>query len=311
MALDPTYFNLSAGLSHAWSDDGIFTPEHKHLVASAIPGVDLQTYPSSEEQLDQLQMALVASDFLQSFETGDIRWLTEQSRQLPNAFRRFVHTVATYFHDSSHRLPGLFVNPLADYVEKTKSHVALLNYDNLVYDAFRERQLLRGYAGALIDGFHNTGFDKVNLDRYNTTRHGWYLHLHGSPLFVDNRKVMGIERSFLNPTEQCHIVLTHVRHKRSIIDKSPILSEYWNRLGKALTEVDQVILFGYSGADLHLNEVIGDKCPNKPIFVVEWDGTGETDTRERYWQSVFKKLDVNLIQLKNILDFEDWGAPAN
>lgn len=309
MSLDPAYFRLQAGLAHAWNDNDIFAPEHKRLVASAIPGVDLQAYPREEEQLDQLQMALVASDFLQSFETEDVQWLTEQSRQLPNAFRRFIHAAATYFHRSGQNLPEAFVESLAAYVEETKSHVALLNYDNLLYDALRDRGILRGYAGALLDGFHNEGFNPEHLDRFNTVRHGWYLHLHGSPLFVGNRKIMGIGREFLHPTEQCHVVLTHVQHKRSIIDKSSILSEYWNRLRKTLSEASQIILFGYSGADVHLNEIIASNSDGKPVFVVEWDGAGEFRERKSYWESKLKNANVTLVTMGNILEFEDWSAP--
>lgn len=307
MSLDPNYFNLTAGLAYAWDDDDIFSPEHRRLVSSAIPGVDLESYPRGEAQLDKLQMALVASDFLQAFEIEGVQWLTAQSRQLPNAFRRYIHAVATYFHSSQQSLPETFVAALAGYLEETKSHVALLNYDNLLYDALRDQGILRGYSGSLLDGFHADGFSPDHLDRKNTLRHGWYLHLHGSPLFVNNHKVMGNEREFLNPTEQCHIVLTHIQHKRSIIDKSPILSEYWKRLRKALTEARQVVLFGYSGEDIHLNETIAANCDGKPVFIVEWAGAGMPEDRQRYWSSRLAGVAIDLVAMDNILDFRDWN----
>jgi hypothetical protein len=190
MAVNNQYFSLSAGLKSVWNGSEHFQQKHKLLVKSAIPGLSDDDFPESEEQLDQLQVAVVASEFLRNFETDNVKWLNENSRELPNAFRRFVHEVASYFHDSGLALPTPFITSLTDFIKLTKSHVAVLNYDNLLYDSFKEADVLSGYNGALIDGFHRNGFSKENLDRQNVQRLGWYLHLHGSPLFVSNRKLM-------------------------------------------------------------------------------------------------------------------------
>ena len=251
----------------------------------------------------------MASDFLKAFERNDVRWLTDTSRELPLAFRRFVHAVAVYFHESGEHLPIAFMEPLANYIDKTRSHIAVLNYDNLLYDGLKSFDLLRGYQGALIDGFwRSTGFQTSNLDRHSgSDRLGWYLHLHGSPLFVGNQKIMGTGRDFLDPTEESHIVLTHVRHKPSIIDSSHILSEYWKRLNRALDEAEHVVLFGYSGEDLHLNEKITSAASGKPVFIVEWAGTGIRSVRYRYWEKRLTGMKLELIAIDNILDFAEWS----
>ena len=313
MALNSDYFRLACGLNAAWNATNTFTPEHKRLVASAIPGVSDEQYPESEEQLDRLQMALVASNFLRAFETKDVRWLTDTSRELPTAFRRFVHAVAVYFHESGLHLPLAFMEPLADYIGKTRSHIAVLNYDNLLYDGLKSFNLLRGYQGALIDGFwRSTGFQTSNLERHaGRDSLGWYLHLHGSPLFVGNDKMMGTARDFLDPTAESHIVLTHVHHKPSIIDSSHILSEYWRRLNQALDEAEHVILFGYSGEDLHLNEKIISAATGKRVFIVEWAGTGDRAARYHYWATRLKGMRLELNALGNILDFTEWSELGN
>lgn len=197
--------------------------------------------------------------------------------------------------------------PLSDFIKETKSHVAVLNYDNLLYDAFTNTGVLSGYRGALIDGFHRAGFDKENLDRLNPKKLGWYLHLHGSPLFIGNRKLMGDERWFLVPDEKSHIVLTHVEHKPLVIASSSILSEYWSRLPKALKEADKVIIFGYSGCDIHLNEIVANSCPDKDIYIIEWMGSGAIEERSRYWSGRLSGCsNIQIRHIDNLLEFNDW-----
>ena len=308
MALDEDYFSLSTGLKSVWEGSEHFRTEHKRLLVSAIDGLSINDYPQSEEQLDQLQVAIVASEFLRNFESVDVKWLSEMSREFPEAFRRFVHEVASYFYDSGKALPDSFVSHLSDFVKETKSHVAVLNYDNLLYDSFTNSGVLSGFDGTLIDGFLKAGFAKGNLDRKNTNMLGWYLHLHGSPLFVGNRKLMRDQRGFVEPDERSHIVLTHVEHKPLVIASSPILSEYWSRLPKALKEADKVIIFGYSGCDTHLNETVVANCAGKGVNVIEWAGSGDHELRSDFWR---KKLsgcgDVKLLHVNNLLGFECWN----
>lgn len=89
-SLDNDYFQLSSGLSHVWNDRKGFTQAQKDLVISAIEGLNAEEYPQSEEQLDKLQVAIVAAGFLRSFETDEVQWLNDHSRDLPVAFRKFI-----------------------------------------------------------------------------------------------------------------------------------------------------------------------------------------------------------------------------
>lgn len=307
MALNSDYFRLGAGLRTVWDGSDEFREEHKRLITSAIPGLTATDYPESEDQLDRLQVAIVASEFLRGFESADVRWLSDESRELPQAFKRFVHEVATYFHESNETLPENFADGLSEFIKSTKSHVAVLNYDNLLYDALQNSGVLSGYNGALIDGFHRQGFAKENLDRRNIQSLGWYLHLHGSPLFVGNRKLMRGERHFLVPNESSHIVLTHVVHKPLIIASSKILSEYWVRFSKALRESRKLVLFGYSGADMHLNEVISSGAEGKEIHVFEWEGAGQLPERQAFWSKRFEGRQLHVHLVESLLEFDAWN----
>ena len=305
-ALDNQFFMLSSGLSYVWNSGFSFERRHKDLMISTIDGVDAKQYPELEDQLDKLQVAIMASDFLRSFETEGVDWLNSTSREIPEVFKRFVHEVALYFHTSGLGLPDDFVDPLVDFIRKTSSHVAVLNYDNLLYDAFVSKRLLNGYHDTLFDGFHNTGFRRTNLDRFRPNKQAWYLHLHGSPLFVGNMKRTRDERHNLEPSQNSHIVLTNIEHKPIVIESSDILREYWTRLGRALSEADRAILVGYSGLDSHLNEIIASRFKEKQVIIVERKDEGPEDEQERFWKRQFPEADVSLIRRDNILDFHEW-----
>ena len=143
MAIDPQYFKLESGLQSVWNGSVQFKVDHKRLVASAIR-LQGNEYPKSEEQLDQLQVAIAASSFLRSFESEDVKWLSDESRDFPQAFRRFVHEVAWYFHNSRKQIPEKFANSLSDFIDSTRSHVAVLNYHNLIYDSLTKLVFLTG-----------------------------------------------------------------------------------------------------------------------------------------------------------------------
>lgn len=50
-------------------------------------------------------------------------------------------------------LPDEFVRPLIAFIQDTRSHVATLNYDALLYRPMISEEILRGYNGELVDGF--------------------------------------------------------------------------------------------------------------------------------------------------------------
>ena len=306
MAVEPAYFALQNGLENVWNNTDYLSQEHKTLIQSAISGATEEKPPSSEEQLDKLQVAIVATEFLSGFKVGDVSWVSDPAKELPSALRKYIHEVALYFHRSDNELPDSFISPLSGFINASKSHVVTLNYDNLLYDAFTKQGVLNGYQGPLIDGFwSSTGFDEEHLDRHNVNKHGWYLHLHGSPLYVGNSKIMGAGRHFLSPDDDSHIVLSHVEHKPLIIESSHILSAYWRRLEKAFDEADQIILFGYSGLDTHLNKRIRLRNEKK-LLIIEWEGSGERDERISFWKEAVNANQLELIQLENILEFTNW-----
>lgn len=302
-ALNPAYFDLSAGLFSVWNNTAHLSLEHKALITNAIPGTDPHTPPYSEEQLDKLHGAIGATEYLNSFESNGISWVTPYAKQVPSAFRTFLHEVGMYFHNSGQSLPATFTDPLASFIRETASHVATLNYDNLLYDSLIARGLLHGY-DYLLDGF-SPEFSENTLLRYYPNRQSYYLHLHGSPLYIDNRKCTGAARVFLGPTQNNHIVLTHVQHKPFYIQSSPILSAYWRHLDLAVMESNRIFLIGYSGDDSHLNYLLSVRS-DKEVVIVEWAGAGDIQTRLQHWQQRLGHTNIVLFPEQNILNFDDW-----
>ena len=309
MALDPEYFKLGAGLKSVWDTTELFTEAHKKLIQSALPNTTDEVYPKSEDELGDLQEAIFASEILQTYEHAGVEWLNQDSRELATAFKKYVHEVGIYFQKSEKKLPEIFTDHLSEFIKDTKSHVGVLNYDNLLYESLIQSKVLSGLDGTLIDGFFGGKFSPKNLKRHDDKRHrlGWFLNLHGSPLFIDERKLSSSYIHFLNPNERCHIVLTHVNQKRFLIAASSILSQYWLRLENALKESKRIILFGYSGEDIHLNEIISKYSLENKVFVIEWSGSGSHFERWTYWSSSLEcPGNVEVIQMDNILDFREW-----
>ena len=221
---------------------------------------------------------------------------------------QYFSQVAWHLHKPMlNKLPDSFVTPLVEFIRLSHSHIATLNYDNLLYQALIEAGVLAGYNGALVDGFLSSGFAADNLERKYGNTFGWYLHLHGTPLFVDSPtgEVFKQPQGGATCYATRHLVLTHVKHKPSVIDSSEVLREYWRRLAIALEESGELIVFGYSGTDEHLNTLIRStvRCRKR---VIEWYGAGAHDDRARFWTEQLG--DVALIQLPSVLDFTSWEA---
>ena len=175
MALEPNYFELKKALSYVWETSTELTGQHKALIKSALPEMAVDGYPESEEMLNELHVAIIATEILSGYETERVAWLNDNSRDVPEAFKKFVHEVALYFHSSDKSLPIDFVSSLSSYIQQTKSHVGVLNYDNLLYDALCRTHILKGYSGTLIDGFLSTsGFAAENMDRMTPKKLGWF-----------------------------------------------------------------------------------------------------------------------------------------
>jgi len=264
---------------------------------------------TNTRHLDQIQVALVAAEYLRDFNLKGATWLTPEATELPNAFQRYIHAVAAHFHAHKFALPLEFADSLANYINKSKSHVTTLNYDNLLYDGLKGKDVFSGFSGSLYDGYTNAGFSPDNLRRNYPKRHAWYMHLHGSPLFIGNAKALREERARFEPHESSHIVLTHVEHKPLIIARSRILSTYWDKLPESISESDSVILLGYSGDDIHLNRVISQGLAGKNLHIVEWRGNHDQRQREAYWKKriINSNQGLRLELLENVLSFTDWA----
>lgn len=320
MSIAPEAFNLHAAMSKVW-DDGSLGGDQKQLIVACLPKNTEQ--PSSEDQLGTLQETVSACDVLLGVrETAEGHWLSPQGQKFPNAVRWFIFQVARHMYTAKHgvgestgercKLPDDFVEELARVVRESQSHVATLNYDGLLSAALERQGLLAEGSTALRDGFLDSKFDRTNLFRKKNIG-GWYLHLHGCPLFVDRDKSKPAkitESTLLSNSKGLknvgrHIVLTHFRHKPQVIDLSDILRTYWEFLARAIEESVEVLLFGYSGNDEHLNRLIAQIRGAKRVRVIEWLGAGHRDMRRGFWAQQLGG-DVELLLLEDVLGFSDW-----
>lgn len=318
-ALDSDYFQLELALQEAWADQSILNDNQKQLILQCLPdGViekDISIAPKSEAELDRLQRVLAACDEISKHEVGaGASWLTEDGKKFPLAIRSYVHRAASYFHSGGHALPSEFVTGLVDWVHSSRSHVATLNYDELLYRAFIGSKVFDGY-NCLLDGFV-PDFDPSNMNRFYPSSQSFYLHLHGSPLYFNAaqgelRKSGLSDLPFLEGYSSSHLVLTHVHHKAAVISASPILREYWRRLEIAMKEAESIVLFGYGGGDLHLNLLVSKYFRDKQVEIVERGheayGTDiGKNSRLNYWAT---KLGVDAVYAfwhQNILDHKNW-----
>lgn len=309
MALDPRHFSLNRALSDVWENPRHLPVVQKDLVGRCV-GDDGQA-PQGEEQLDTLHVVVAACNMLNKIGDEEVHWLSEEGQEFPAAVAKYIHRVASNLHLYDDPLPDTFLTPLFEFVRETRSNIATLNYDRLLYGAFIDHGFMNGYRGLLVDGMIDGGFGADTLERRYGNNFGYYLHLHGSPLFYDDRngfaRKMTRDRLTMNSAEiSNHIVLTHVTHKRSVIDASDVLSTYWDYLHDCCHEVEEIIVFGYSGGDTHLNEVLAAYARTAAIRVIEWRGAGTRRERERFWQRILRTEHFDLVREANVLDFTDW-----
>ena len=310
MAIDANHYSLTNALNTVWGDDALWSNTvHRDLIQNCIPSGKC---PVSEEELDKLYLVSTSCDYLNDFPNtvnGD-HWLSIYGQDFTNATQEYIHTVASHLFDSSNTLPINFKKTLIDFIKNTKSHVATLNYDKLLYDEFIKEEVCNGYSGYLVDGFYDTGFEPSNMERLFRKNFGYYMHLHGCPLFKDingiTYKLKTSQISTSNIFGSKHIVLTHIPHKPSVITASEVLSTYWNYLILSLSEVKEIILFGYSGCDTHLNKILKLHAHSKIKTVVEWGGDGQkTQQRQQFWDGELG-ANVNLQRIPDITQFTSW-----
>jgi hypothetical protein len=132
MALDPKYFSLSCAMDSAWSDPSCLSADQKALIASCVRAKGNLDQPTSEDDLDILHLAVLACDFLSALKTKPATWLTQHGMSFPAATQTYLSRVAWHFHKHQHQLPQGFLEPLIQFIKETRSHIATLNYDNLL-----------------------------------------------------------------------------------------------------------------------------------------------------------------------------------
>ena len=321
MAVSPHAFDLRNVMTRVWRGTCL-TNDQRRLMSACLP--EGLTQPSSEDQLATLQEIVAACETLLTVRSNDDQhWLTEQGQQFPNAVYRFAFEVSKEMYTAKHAegpkegeacsLPAEFSSPLCDFVRTSQSHVATLNYDGLLLKSFRNAELFSGPLPSLRDGFVEGTFSRTNLFRETETG-GWYMHLHGCPLFRSKglEKFEKLSEITLNRNTSRlvnvgqHIVLTHAQQKPSVISGSALLETYWEFLRLAIDEASEVLVLGYSGNDNHLNRLIAQRAAEKPIRVIEWLGAGTAAIREPFWKTQLGGNNVTLVQKENVLLFTDW-----
>jgi hypothetical protein len=278
-------FTLGKAVERVWRKEGTaLTPESKlHIQRLARMQTSSEAaFPNSEEELQYIQRLQRSVFDLSLLEPKATEWVTEEALALHSKINYFLAAVANEFYlerEFDHPKYNDWIDCLCTFIKSNKRvHVGLLNYDNLIYQPFATKEIFGRYDQALlVDGF--TGrppiFGSDKMERRFDNHFGWYMHLHGTPMFVTDPRAQGSQAiqkipnysvkgflEFLNNssanTPQFHIVLTAQKFKSDVIEGSRILSAYWDRLREALAETNQLVLFGYGGCDSHLNSVIKD-----------------------------------------------------
>ena len=251
---------------------------------------------------------------------GQECWLSPLGQQFPRAIRTYLHQVANYFLEretlpvAKRSLSATFSTALREYVMGSGSNVVTLNYDDLLYDCFNDTEVFQKHR--LRDGFFEGTFQIERHDRWiaqDALREGWFLHLHGSPLFLTQR---GLPRKLTRPElrgyggfDSAHLVLTNVKYKSSIIEASEILREYWKRFRQCCGSALDVLVIGYGGGDDHLNEAISKTPDATRIRVVERRGKGrDGNALAAEWGERFDKDNVEIILVEDVMDFRGFAG---
>lgn len=316
MAIDPNHFAIDRGLYSAWSR---LNPEHRGRIKNLITDkTDLNT----EEQLDKHYEVIQACLMLSKIEQhSNLAWLHDDAKNFPDNFRDFIVNAALHFFEyeiKDHSKFNFFLEKLKSYILNHNTHLITLNYDKLIYDRFSvDQEVMFFDKGRLMDGFfvNSTGFTPSRLWDSSI---GYYIHLHGSPLFYTNLQDGIINKSKFEEYNtdianlnylQEHLILCATKLKPHQISNSPLLRFYWDFFKTILQQSEKIILFGYSGNDLHVNDEIAN-MKNKEIILVEYSYQKmERGEREKDWANKLNLPDNyfnpnNLIWLDSILDYD-------
>ena len=329
-ALDNDYFQLEAAMTAVWASD-LFSGAEKEIIAS-LKGFDAEIGPISEADLRSAYTALIGHSMLKASiepETLD-QWLNTNAAQFPRLLEKYIYAVAHYFHEFEFDPPQkalweTFTQPLIDYIYKSRSHVATLNYDTLLYRPFNEQKITGKNFPLCMKDVKTTSLQDGFGAKYLSNSFGWYpynqrgsyLHLHGTPLFYRNTDGESAKRRRdalpkpKNSSGRNQIILGPTGLKLTLIETCDVLNDYWeNRLPKCIEDANEIILFGYGGADSHLNDLLQNRSPKTKIHIVERNQEGTWEEREKFWSDRLTGP-INPILLDDVLDFTDWDDPSN
>jgi len=316
-AFDNDFYSLERAMKESWNNDSLLTDAQKELICGCLDDDVIEEDdcgPTAEHQLTDLQRVITACDLISDFEsklsTGTEAWLTDRGKEFPQAIRRYFHDVASRFHDPEMQLPSEFAEKLRAFVRAKRPHIATLNYDDLLYECFTETTIFTQHI--LRDGFFRS-FDFERHEQLYSPNEGWFLHLHGSPLFVNRRrdpvKVRRSELGLYQGTNSNHLVLTNATSKPSVIQNSVVLKNYWRKLNEIVNAGAEVTLFGYGGGDLHLNDLLAKTGESTTVRIVCRNGDDDSDQIEERWHKLLRGKDteqITVLPYDNILDFDDW-----
>jgi len=140
MALDQEQFSLKNAMARVWTENNHLTDQEKAIIGS-LEGIDSIEGPKSEDDLISAQTAL---GFLTSFrnslgEEALTSWFTSDALNYPETINKYIIEIAYDLY--CYKIPkyklglwGTFLDNLVLHIEQTRSHIATLNYDDLLYD---------------------------------------------------------------------------------------------------------------------------------------------------------------------------------
>ena len=304
-------FKLEKGMEKAWgkvTDDDLRTIIHDTL-ENEIP-------PKTEEQLEEIQAQIFTIISIQK-DLESLHKTIQKKLELPiEKFKKnyfsYLFDMASYFYNLSFSSElkkekfQKFSTKFSEFIKNhNHAHVATLNYDCMLYGEFLDNDILRDDYNQtyLVDGFWKNGFQEEHLELKYGHNFGWYLHLHGSPLYYTDGNI--IKKSQRNDElkdnieKRNHIILCSPKQKPELIKHSYLLREYFTFFKRAIQQSEHIIIIGYGGKDEHINKVIKEYAnPQTNITIVERT-QGESD---EYWKNIFPKSQIE--RHASILDFD-------
>ena len=330
MAINNTSFGLAEGLKHGWNK---LKDYEQQLLEYCLSIKSCNIPPTSEKDLDIAYLTATSTRLLRSIEEDNQSpntWLANGNKQRDFHFilRRYSSFVAEYFFDKMQSyvftpqapLVDAFLERLVRHIKSSRDHVATLNYDTALYEKFVDNGICKN-TSYLIDGMVDSGFDVSNVrDIKQRNKCGYYFHLHGSIYLFENdspgnpikrnRAQLGSVSTLDYESLTKTIVLAAIEHKPLIIEESNLLKGYWSLLREEMYSAEKLTLFGYSGGDDHLNELINEvsRLSQIEINIIQWCNSPK---QKADWDKVFPSKSFNLIHFNNILEFSNWMDPKS